>query len=288
MVDFLTFPFICDALPFVLEVYAEESMVYLYFLLATAVFCAEGSKVLEANDNFTVLPTDRPIYANVRGQSYDEGSVWIRSRTAHGLDNMICYRPKKEYLTQGQNEHFFYCQGLGTFAEFLPRFTEDITRGKAGTPWQEVCAKKYHLSEADLTCAAVALIKKHFTGRPSWDGLLHPEFESWARHVPYSKRHHNVLAAVEIRDSFALGDMWVAKEGDRSMLLYRPDSGPLWMCYRYDLVQKPVQPAVWKDALTLIRRYVDIAKSLNEESPIYLNEADDIYPVAKAMFSGVG
>ena len=228
----------------------------LCFLMACAAFCAESNKVFVDASVFDVASGDRPVYVKPRGASYGVGSVWVRVHD-DGAGSTVFYRPEEKKLYYAQD--FSIDNGPQLQERHMKKLLQDVAQGCEDNPWEKVCARKYRAPVADITCAAVTALREISTGNILFDGAEHPEFHSWARYMPFKARFSRNYSGTKVVFStysyYDPGDMWIAAEGEKTILFYWPESGPDWMYYRYDLAQDEGWPKNCLPELETIRRF---------------------------------
>ena len=275
----------------------------LYFLIASAVFCTEPNKVLVDVSTFDVAPGDKQVYVKLQGASYDVGSVWVRThydgvtskcssecmtvyyrsedespQRSEGKSQKICYMRKfsKEELSQG-----------GHMKELL----QDVISGVGDASWQAACAQKYKVSATDLTCAAVTALREDLTGEILYDGVQHPEFDSWARYLSstgcYARAYNERKVVSGKTCMFQEGDMWIAQEQrGKNVLFYRHEFGPCWMCYRYALDQGQGWPKIWLNELDFLKIFARSRIQTFSGFAGFDKQSDRVIDVVRATISG--
>lgn len=263
----------------------------LHFLIACSVFCVMHGAGTVQNKVFSVAESDHQIYANVQDGFYEKGSVWVRTSKDNPSEGTVYYRPGATQLYYERG--FSINRGPKPQERHRQAFWEDITQRSDGKSWQTICSEKYKVSSADLTCAATVYLREFVAGRCIYDGVQYPEFHSWARYMSDNDCEAiNYIGRQELYgvcSQYALGDMWIAQEGRRPMLrpmlFYRPDFGPDWMYYRYDLTKNAGWPKNWLPELELMRKFVasEEYRLIEYTSP---QKVDKTIAAAKAVLSG--
>ena len=255
----------------------------LCFLLICTVCCVGHSAAVD--EVFSVATSDHKVYANVKDGFYKTGSVWVCTNEDNPAKITIYYRPGVNKLYYAQD--FSIDDGPQPQERHRKALWRDITQKYED--WQKVCSEKYKVPAADLTCAATVHLREMVANKCIYDGVQHPEFYSWARYMSDNDcEASNYLGRKVIYSAcsqYIPGDMWIAKEDGRPMLFYKPDFGPDWMYYRYDLQQNAGWPKNWLMELVRLRGFAASGEYYFKDYTSTLR-VDKTIAVAKAVLSG--
>ena len=245
-------------------------------------------------DFYKIQKDDRVIYAEP-GVSKDvvhaNGSLWVRRTQGDG--GFLCYRPEKS-LKRGKKERCF----AGRFKDVIEHFHSEVVpflRILNSSPPRfnilNLLSWRFSaIPQADVECAFVSKLKGALSQEAyQYDGVLHPEFSSWARYVtecvccPSDK----VIVCAQKDGRYESNSVWIRREGDRSILCYKPEWGPGWMCYRFDLEANNSEwPKSWSSVLVALQEYAQSNQTFDD---VFLGqECCDVAFVVQAVLSGRG
>lgn len=150
----------------------------------------------------------------------------------------------------------------------------------------EFLSQKFSSPTRDIKCAVITELKRWLSKEVFLEGVLHPDFESWARYMPSSDVYSSdkVIFPRICENKYGKGSVWIRREDDKNLLCYVPDFGPTWMCYYYDLGCSHEWPENWHSLLVFLQDFAQrIGVSFTE---YFSSQHKNVVCVIKAVFSG--
>ena len=149
--------------------------------------------------------------------------------------------------------------------------------------------ESYTLSDTQgALCAFVTAVEVSCQGGAyAFDGVQHPFFASWARFASVQdiSSSDQTIFHCGFDGRYGPGCVWISHENGRSVLCYRSELGPAWVCYRYDLTQNDDKwPGNWSASLDRIKAF---ARSGKQNFWDYsCEERVHVVSVVKAVLAG--
>ena len=272
------------------------------FLVYFVGFCVFSAEKCVLSDVFDVRDCDRALLntAGCAVRRYIAGSVWMRPRAyAQGVPCAwaVYYRPEFVLLGRSGKALCYKCRlaedSLDGWPEELNEMVGFLLSFASSSKPEGVVLQ---IPRNDVMCAVISGIKAVLSETPClFDGYLHPRFSSWAHYVPVSKMQRGDKCLFygkgvfpwndercANRGFYTLGSVWISFEDSTPILCYKPDFGPGWVCYRYDLESDRGWPRCWLRELWFLR---SLARTNGCESFVWAFR-DYIVSVVKAVLSG--
>ena len=241
--------------------------------------------------DFAKGPYDKDLFSVMSEKFgfYGRGAVWAAPcELADGQPSQWCvyYRPERAMWDKvGREQCYKLCvdeesskiwpKDLQIMFPFLRKITVSPDNPLFTHP------------RCDVACAAISGIKALCSGQPCiFDGLLNPDFSSWAQYTPRCERQETDICLLQsiCGETYTKGDVWIRREGDRSILCYKSDYSYDWVCYRYDLSHSSLWPQCWLKELRFLRGLESHPQE--QECPAF--SLEHIVAVVKATLSGRG
>lgn len=233
-----------------------KPMAMIYFLLLSSLWSAAA---VVSEDTFRLHDNDKCLSQKFSEDFvFDKGSVWVRPcETGPGFTTY--YRPEEaEPLPSGGHPCYICYVSQSKECDvkslkFLLEFVRDFIDSDCW--FLALYMSRYTLPRADVLCATVTGIKEELSGQYLHDGLVHPTFGSFARHITCEELQTETGKRT-IWSGCDGGAMWVSQEQNAQFILcYQPECGPRWLCYRYDLAQERGWPKRWLKELHIVKNF---------------------------------
>ena len=215
---------------------------------------------------------------------YDQGAVWLRARDGH---SELLYKPDEETSVQN-GQHFCFSKDFDVVKNKLPPGMAMILEKVAkGSGLFALCSDFKGTPVKDVACTVISGIKSVLSGEMyRRDGELCRYFESWARFSPgfETKGSDVVIADFREEGEYGPGSVWVTINRHYRILCYRPEFGPAWMCYRFDLNKMTSEwPKDWHYTFGVIMELCVLNRPLRSLS---VDKVEFLGCVVRAALSG--
>ena len=228
-----------------------------------------GAAVDVSQDTFYMHNEDKYFLGCIENWSYGKGAVWMRPcETKPGFN--LYYRPEGGEHLPSMKPSCYVCyvsQDKECWDKPLKVLLETVSDFFYSNCalFESYISRHYALPLADALCAAVTGIKENLSGQYLYNGVEHPDFESWARHIP-EEELHTKQGNRTIWTGHTGGAIWISEEqDDQYVLCYQPECGPRWLCYRYDLAQNKGWPKLWLKELQVVKNFALSQKAVFDE-----------------------
>ena len=233
-----------------------KPMAMICFLLLSSL-CSAADVVPE--DTFHLQDNDKCLLPNFNESFvFGQGAVWVR-RCEKTQGFTIYYRPEEaEPLPSGGHPCYtcYVSPDKECGVKSLEFLLESVSDFVSSDCWfLALYVNRYTLPRKDVLCATVTGIKEELSGQDPHNGLVHPAFGSFARHIT-CEEPHTEKGKRTIWSGCDGGAIWVSQEQTAQFILcYQPESGPRWLCYRYDLAQEIRWPKRWLKELQIVKNF---------------------------------